>query len=219
MYSERDQPYFMPLMASVAVVMYVATAVFAVSNAPLQAIVTLIAGTAYATMFFSQGQSYGMSGSSGSGSGSGTTKTDQPMPQRYADWVLTTPLLLFILLKPDMKLAPLVLIMAMDAAMVYSGYASAYGNTVAEQATWFALGCIFFIPVLFALVNSERYRYAALITFVLWLAYPVLHGLRYLNYPNPIIGTRGYDIAISVLDVSAKVGIGALTAYSGLKIA
>lgn len=202
-----------PLMLAVSIALYVATVVFAIAKAPLQAIVTLIAGTAYMTMYLGLGPA-ASSASSGNAA--------QARAPRYFDWSMTTPLLLWLILKPSLPLPQMIMYMAFDVAMIYAGYASAIAPTLEERASWYGISCAFFVPVLYALVTTQSHKIPAYSTLVLWLAYPILHGMRYLSSapdgtPAPLLNGTAYNAAISAFDLLAKVGVGALVIADGIK--
>ena len=148
---------------------------------------------------------------------------------RYIDWVVTTPLLLLGLLTVGIvataggaagreRSGLIGFVLGADILMIVTGFVAALRNGHDDKWLWYAISCVFFLLVLWAVygpakeyVASEmKPLYTRLLTIltVLWLIYPVLW----------LLGTEGVgtlsltgEIAVfAVIDVLAKVGFGIL---------
>ena len=123
---------------------------------------------------------------------------------RYADWALTTPLMLLAILSANG--APLVTKLAavlLDTIMIGAGYYGAKETDEKKKIQLFLLGCLVFLPILYILSTMKRAKYAIYLTLVLWILYPILW---YLDEENIISKTKA-NISYSVMDVVAKVGL------------
>jgi bacteriorhodopsin len=105
---------------------------------------------------------------------------------RYADWLVTTPLLLIDLgLLVGAPLLEIGWVVAMDVLMVVAGFAGAIST--GTNAAWplLAIGCLFFLPVLHALVASfaESAKAKGAKTFALYSKLAVLLGVTWTAYP------------------------------------
>lgn len=140
---------------------------------------------------------------------------------RYADWLFTTPLLLFdlALLANATDRGTLAALGLVDAFMIVTGLAGALSPTPLERYVWWTVSTIALLVVLYILWDNLTERVKELSpdvqsTFtllrngivVLWLAYPVLW----------LLGTEGTGLiplfhetlGFMILDVLAKVGFG-----------
>lgn len=140
---------------------------------------------------------------------------------RYADWLFTTPLLLFdlALLANATDRGTLAALGLVDAFMIVTGLAGALSPTPLQRYVWWTVSTIALLVVLYILWDNLTARVKDLSpdvqsTFtllrngivVLWLAYPVLW----------LLGTEGTGLiplfhetlGFMILDVSAKVGFG-----------
>ena len=121
---------------------------------------------------------------------------------RYTDWAITTPLMLLALLVvnnvSEIKILGL---MIADFIMITAGYVGAsWGETTTIM---FIIGCIAFIPILYALYYLKKARWAVVLTMVMWTLYPIVW---YLD-EYAIIGKHTTNITYSVMDVASKVGL------------
>ncbi|MFC4359148.1 bacteriorhodopsin [Halobium salinum] len=142
---------------------------------------------------------------------------------RYADWVFTTPLLLFDLaLLAGANRNTIATLVGLDVFMIATGVIAALEPTPAYRILWWGISTGALLVLLYVLVGtlSEQARtksaeVASLfgtlrnLTIALWLLYPVVW----------ILGTEGTigvlplyweTAAFMVLDLSAKVGFGVL---------
>ena len=147
---------------------------------------------------------------------------------RYVDWLVTTPLLLLGLL--TVGLAPLTgggeaararngligWVLGADVLMIATGLVASLRQQSDDRWVWYAISCVFFLLVLWALFGPVRQHLDARMTplytrllgilTVLWFIYPILW----------VLGTEGTgtleltgEIAVfAVIDVLAKVGFG-----------
>ena len=142
---------------------------------------------------------------------------------RYADWLFTTPLLLFDLaLLAGADRNTLATLVGLDVFMILTGLIAALEPTPAYRILWWGISTGALLALLYILVGtlSEQARakssdvaqlFSRLrnLTVLLWLLYPVVW----------ILGTEGtigvlplyWETAVfMVLDLSAKVGFGFL---------
>lgn len=170
-----------------------ATVAFALFDKPAPALVTAIAGVAYFSMVESR----------------------DAIAARYADWILTTPIILFLLLRKTLSAPWVAFVCGADALMIATGYLGATQASVEDRRAWFALSCAFFVPVILALVyaiRSSRFGAGvarAAFVLVVWLAYPVVWWAQYCLRGESIGPERASEIT-AALDVVAKIGFGVL---------
>ena len=142
---------------------------------------------------------------------------------RYADWVFTTPLLLFDLaLLAGANRNTIATLVGLDVFMIVTGVIAAFEQVAAYRILWWGISTGALLVLLYVLVGtlSEQARqksgevarlFSRLrnLTIALWLLYPVIW----------ILGTEGTigilplyweTAAFMVLDLSAKVGFGFL---------
>ncbi|MFC6960531.1 bacteriorhodopsin [Halocatena marina] len=135
---------------------------------------------------------------------------------RYLTWTLSTPLILLALgLLADANLGSLFTVITADIGMCMTGLAAALvTSSYLFRWLFYAVGCTFFIVVLYALViewptfaveagTSDIFRLLRTLTIVLWLGYPIIwavgvEGLALVQSPG--LTSWGY----SVLDILAK---------------
>lgn len=174
------------------VLLATATLYFVSVKAYMPAIVTMIAALSYFGMILKQ-------------SGDGSTST--VLGYRYADWILTTPIILFVILKKaKFSMDYIAFIMAADVLMIATGYFAKLEKDPHKRQGWFVMGMVLFLPILYALYKSMGYTNASTLTLVIWLLYPIVWML---SDGNTITVTLENQI-VSVMDVIAKVGFGLL---------
>lgn len=188
-----------------------ATAAFAAATALLlrrgayvPAAVTMIACVAYAGMY-----SVAPSVPTTSASTSATTSDARKrlLQFRYADWAVTTPLILAVLLaRRRMSVPKITFVVVADVLMVVCGYLGKCEPDARKRAMWFSLGMVLFLPVVLALLHASNGSRAAAISLCVWSAYPAVWVLSDLRK----ITTATEDDVTAVLDVVAKVGVGLL---------
>ena len=122
---------------------------------------------------------------------------------RYADWILTTPLMLLLLLTaskvPDLKIAGLI---ATNSVMIWAGYKGVKSKDRDERRKWFVLGCLAFIPILWTL-SALKPSMAITLTLIVWTLYPIV----WLASEESLITSRTTTIAYAGMDTVAKVGL------------
>ena len=154
---------------------------------------------------------------------------------RYADWSITTPLLLTGLALTAMddlrkRLGLVVGLIGADIYMILTGLVAGYSPTgSAEKWIWFLMSCGAFLAVYWVIWwplraeaeragNGRTYARNAAILSVLWLIYPVvfLVGTDGLLIISPALSA----LCFTVLDLVSKVGYGILsTAETNTKFA
>ncbi|ORY75396.1 putative opsin-like protein [Protomyces lactucae-debilis] len=138
---------------------------------------------------------------------------------RYVDWSITTPLLLLDLafLAGTSGIDIVALIFA-DLGMILTGLFASLESHKVYRFGWWAMGCVFYLYIVYALVFigrttasargnkvSQLFDQVAFLTLLLWTAYPVVwavsEGLGLVNVDT--------EIGIyAVLDVTAKAVFG-----------
>ena len=177
----------------------------------LHATVPFIAATAYLAMAFGIGTSVG-------GGGSATYFA------RYADWTVTTPILLSSLVllafhergKTGEVGGYLTSIIVLDVLMILTGLISSLAEAPLVKWVWYAWSCAAFLGVLYLLWGPLRAKaiergaalgeaYSKNVTFltVIWFLYPIVfligpEGLKIINDPASVW-------AILFMDIIAKV--------------
>lgn len=150
-----------------------------------------------------------------------------PTEFRYADWVLTTPLILaalVMLTNSQNKNSLLAKLMIADAVMIVVGYLGEVDINQAGGGTtmgWicFALSCVAFVYILITVYGelSEaaadmpdklRSSFGALQNFVIivWLVYPLGYLATLLGFKNELFVAR--ELIYCIADLTAKAGFG-----------
>ena len=140
---------------------------------------------------------------------------------RYADWVFTTPLLLFDLaLLAGANRNTIATLIGLDVFMIVTGVIAAFESVAAFRIMWWGISTGALLALLYILVGSlskqaqkksgevsSLFGQLRNLIIVLWLLYPVVW----------ILGTEGTigilplyweTAAFMVLDLTAKVGFG-----------
>ncbi len=151
---------------------------------------------------------------------------------RYADWLLTTPLLLLGLMMVGLpqlrqgedsrsRVSLLAGVIAADAVMIVTGLLAALSTQDAVRYTWYAISCGAFLAVLALIYGPVRsiakaqagktpalYETLLRMLTVLWFIYPVLWLLG--TEGTGTIGLTTEIAVFAVIDLTAKVGFGLL---------
>ena len=155
---------------------------------------------------------------------------------RYIDWVVTTPLLLLGLL--TIGLAPLAgggdaarerngligWVLGADILMIATGLVASLRGDNSDKWIWYAISCVFFLLVLWALYSPVKAHLDASmkplfvkllgILTVLWFIYPILWVLG--TEGTGTLSLTGEILVFAVIDVLAKVGFG-IVLVTGVK--
>lgn len=134
---------------------------------------------------------------------------------RYADWLVTTPLLLLDLaFLAGLNGANILVAIVADVLMVMLGLFAAFGTSEGQKWAYYAMSCAAYLVIVFQLVVSGRQAVASKdnktanlfasiggFTLILWTLYPVVWGFG--------DGSRKWSvdveiIAYAILDVMAK---------------
>lgn len=152
---------------------------------------------------------------------------------RYADWVVTTPLLLLGLLAVGLptvlklkslnyRLGLIIAVLGIDVYMIVTGLLGVVAKSGHTYA-WFGISSLAFIAITWLLFNEVRrislhsggkkvvalYMQLTYFLTALWIFYPIVW-----YFGNDGIGTLSYtteNAFYAILDVTAKVGFGILT--------
>ncbi len=193
-------------------------------------IVPLVAAASYFAMAVGQGAVTLPTDAAAAGAGASTRIFYWA---RYADWSVTTPLLLLTLSMTAMRheskrWGAVVGLVLSDVLMIVTAFAFGASETGPVKWTWFIISCAAFLGVYYVLwkpyaeiAAGERedvrstYRRNAAILSVLWFLYPVV----LLVAPDGLnaIGDAAAVFCIAVLDVLSKVVYGLMTVASDTK--
>jgi bacteriorhodopsin len=142
---------------------------------------------------------------------------------RYADWIITTPLLMVDMCKLAHADAPVTqMLVCLDIVMISLGVASAITHSRVRSLVWFAASAAMYV-LMVILIQSELgssiesesddvkslYEIFKMMTLTTWSFYPivVLVGDQNAFCSCGIISHDAESIALSVLDIIAKVGV------------
>lgn len=134
---------------------------------------------------------------------------------RYADWTVTTPLLLLDLaFLAGLNGADIIVAIVADVIMILTGLFAAFGSTTTQKWGYYGIGCLAYLVVVWILAvggrktvaakNAKTAKFFAAIggfTFVLWTLYPVVWGL---GDGSRLLSVDSEILAYAVLDVLAK---------------
>ena len=119
---------------------------------------------------------------------------------RYIDWALTTPLMLFAILRAiKADTLTIVTLILSDLVMIATGYK----GVKEKDERYFWIGILAFVPIVATLLTAKSNKPAIYLTLALWTVYPILY---YLNEKN-VLSEDKTNQAYSVMDVLAKVGL------------
>ncbi|MFO0527385.1 MAG: bacteriorhodopsin-like [Planctomycetota bacterium] len=158
---------------------------------------------------------------------------------RYADWILTVPLLMVELVvvmrlpreRSSSLLTRLVIAAALMIALGYPGEVIKDPAQATMRWVWFALSCIPFVYILYVLwveltnsLNSQPpavqglVKLARLVILITWMVYPIAYALG--STPAALTaasggggdatGVVGLQIGYAIADMTAKAGFGVL---------
>jgi len=123
---------------------------------------------------------------------------------RYADWFLTTPLMLLALLRQNNVTDSYIqIVLFLNILMITSGYYATQPYEKSTKAMWFFLGVVLFIPIVYVLYSLPIEKQAALFMLGTWSVYPFIWVFRETQYLK-----RDYaNIAYSLMDALSKIGL------------
>jgi bacteriorhodopsin len=195
-------------------------------------LVVAIACYHYTMIRFSWEAAYGLDGGGFTPTGRGFNDF-----YRYADWILTVPLLMVELIAvmglPKEVSRPLLTKLVIAAAlMIGLGYPGEVSDNWSTATLWGALSTIPFLYILYVLwfelsrsLATQPAQARSLISFcryvlvVTWMFYPIAYALRADSLPNAIpgvvpprsgVGEVGLQVGYSIADIVAKAGFGLL---------
>ena len=193
----------------------------------LHGIVPIIAAVSYFAMYTKQGQ---VTLPTDAAAEAGQAATRVFYYARYADWSVTTPLLLLSLglsaMNTGEKRSDLLtgLVLA-DILMIVTSFIFGASETGWEKWSWFGISTISFLFVYYviwgpqlAVANRQRedvraaYKRHAAILSVLWLAYPFV--LAASPDGAHVIDSKLAVLLVAILDVLSKVAYGFITIAS-----
>ena len=211
---------FLPLLLGFVVMALASLAIYARGSkhpeirhhTQFHSVVTFLAATAYLAMAL--------------GTGKLTVGGETLYLARYADWSVTTPILLTGLAMTGLHehgrhSSYILPVVVLDVVMIATGLLSALADNAVERWIWYGWSCAAFLGVLYLLwlpirrISADMggsmdkvYRANLLFLTIVWLAYPVVF----------LLGPQGLGLTgavadvwiILVLDVMAKVVYGLL---------
>lgn len=123
---------------------------------------------------------------------------------RYADWFLTTPLMLLVILRQNNVTDPYIqIVLFLNVLMITSGYYATQPYEKSTKAMWFFLGAVLFIPIAYVLYSLPIEKQAALFMLATWSVYPFIWIFRETQYLK-----RDYaNIAYALMDAVSKIGL------------
>jgi len=118
---------------------------------------------------------------------------------RYADWSITTPLMLLGILEVNKTpTTTSLLLILLDQLMI--------GSAIVGKANpnlWFIIGSILFLPILYYLFHLTQKKSAIYLTILLWSMYPVI----WIMDKDKIMAPEQSKVVFSILDLIAKIGL------------
>lgn len=119
---------------------------------------------------------------------------------RYADWSVTTPLMLYGILSANKVPTTTILSLILtDLLMIGSAVIGISGNI----NLWFIAGTLFFLPIVYFLYHLKDYKPAIYLTVLLWSLYPII----WIMEKDRLISPNDSSNVFSILDTIAKVGL------------
>lgn len=181
----------------------------------LPPVITLLAGGAYMVM---------------AASSSGVIAADIILEARYADWLVTTPLIVAYLgLVAGAGRRTIAAAMAADAVMIVAGFAATTTGTAAVRWAGYGVSSIAFLALVYLFVTAftdalgsvsaaaqGMFRTLRDLTIFLWFVYPI----AWLFGPSAAgwISAVDYHFIVAILDMSAKIGFNLIIAFSLVRV-
>ncbi len=160
-------------------------------------------------------------------SGQDGSLNDFPTHFRYADWVLTTPLILAVLvmlINPVNKTALVTKLMVADVIMIVVGYVGEIDTNQAGGGTTLGWVCFFIACAAFAYILVVLYgelsqaagdmpaelrgKYSLLqnMLVIVWMVYPLGYLMPLLGYQGDLLVLR--ELVYCIADLTSKAGFG-----------
>jgi bacteriorhodopsin len=129
---------------------------------------------------------------------------DNTQTYRYANWLVTTPLILIAILFANHSSLFLVLsVVILDLLVFGSRYLAVREPDIKKKWALFTVSCLLLIHILYILLQQKNYRIAIYLTILIWILYPVVWAVEEAQLLTEKVITCIY----SVLDVITKVGL------------
>lgn len=132
---------------------------------------------------------------------------------RYADWLLTTVLLLWTVVvecRGPKSTNLIVLLLFLDVLMIATGFLAAEEYRVKRQYIFYGVSMFFFFFLFFVLLRLRPPMGLFSFLFFSWLVYPILWILHH----RKILSNDRYRTAITIVDVISKIGYGVFLTVS-----
>jgi bacteriorhodopsin len=121
---------------------------------------------------------------------------------RYADWALTTPLMLIAIFSAGGLVWPLIVFLVLfDLEMILAGYLGTQDPT--QQKQYFALGMAAFAPIVYFLLQQKKNAYIVALTIFIWSLYPLIYYLRESKTFTEEISVSAY----ALMDIISKIAL------------
>jgi bacteriorhodopsin len=132
-------------------------------------------------------------------------RTDEPNLQkyRYADWAITTPLMLIAIMVASKATHLIVPVIAADLLMIGAGYLGVQTEDHKKKSLFFALGLLAFAPILYLLLTLKQNKAAIYLTVAVWSLYPIVYFLEDFDH----ITESDATISFSIMDMISKIGL------------
>jgi bacteriorhodopsin len=119
---------------------------------------------------------------------------------RYAEWAITTPLMLYGILKANgVPISVTLSIILLDLLMIGSAVLGMSG----QADFWFIPGMLFFLPILYFIFHLDKYKPAIYLTTLIWALYPLI----WIMEKDRVLTKNDTSTAFSVLDTISKIGL------------
>ena len=129
--------------------------------------------------------------------------TNQDMYQ-YADWALTTPIILIAILYTNGASMQIILgIVALFLITMGIGYVGVKQSNKNKKNMLFILGFIIFLPILYILFRQHKTKAAIYLVLIIWSIYPLIWYADEVD----LIKKETTSILYAMIDVIEKVGV------------
>jgi len=123
---------------------------------------------------------------------------------RYADWFLTTPLMLLAVLRQNNVTSSYTnIVLILDTMMIGCGYFGIKELDKTKKLLWFIVGLVLLLPILHVLYNLPIEKSAAMFLLCTWCIYPII----WLSRNNNVLRDDVTNVSYTVLDIVSKIGL------------
>ena len=123
---------------------------------------------------------------------------------RYADWAVTTPLMLIAILSANrLPWGLIAAAVGADLLMIFYGYKATQERDVEKKQVNFWISVAAFVPILYLLSKCKYTKNAKYLTLLVWFLYPIVWYFTERRALTDSVSVCVY----AVMDVCAKVGL------------